>query len=168
MSTRQAAVGSPPGDNPSRGILGYVSKSIPSGLLVSVLTCFLASAHFFLYCPLVSLALYRLAGGITPAGGWTRFGGAPFAWTIPLQLPGTLLQSIEGPGTATAVVGLMLLIAASLGTAYCVSSVLGGWIRGEGFRCGRFGWKGLMIVLGMIWIPVPEQWALIYYFTVKY
>jgi hypothetical protein len=61
----------------------------------------------------------------------------------------------------------MVLIVASLATAYALASILGGLIQGKGFCWGRFGWKGLVIALGMIWIPVPEQRALVYYFTVK-
>src|SRR5215831_4557114 len=82
MSTRQPAAGFP----------GRRLRPIASALLVSVLTCLLAGVHLFFYDRLIGLFLYRLAGGIhLLESGWTRYGGAPFAWTIPLQLPGTLL-----------------------------------------------------------------------------
>ena len=157
---------------PAAGFPGIRQRPLAYALLVSVLTCLLAGMHLIFYSWAISLGLYRLAGGIHFSdGGWTRFGGAPFAWTIPLQLPGTLLLGFQQPGANTHVAGMagiMLLIVASLATAYSFASILGGWVRGKGFCLGRFGWKGIMIALGMIWIPVPEQWALVYYYTVKY
>jgi hypothetical protein len=161
MSTRQPAAGFP-----------GLRQPIACAFLVSVLTCLLTGVHLFFYSRLVGLVLYRLAGGIHYSdGGWTRFGGAPFAWTIPLQLPGTLVLAFQQPGAnihIAGIAGVTLLIVASLATAYSFASILGGWIRGKGFCWGRFGWKGLMIALGIVWIPVPEQWALVYYYTVKY
>jgi len=153
------------------GFRGLRQRPTASALLVSALTCLLAGVHLIFYSWPIGLVLYRLAGGIESHGGWTRFGGAPFAWAIPLQLPGTFLLGFERSAANTHIAGtagVMLLIVASLGTAYSFASILGGWIRGKGFCWGRFCWKGLVLALGMICIPVPEQLALVYYFTVKY
>jgi hypothetical protein len=161
MSTRQPAAGLP----------GLRQRPIATAFLVSVLTCLLAGLHLFFYSRLIGLVLYRLAGGIhLLESGWTRYGGAPFAWTIPLELPGTFLLASSPPLTPNiaGMAGVILVIVASLATAYSFASILGGLIRGKGFCWRRFGWKGLVIALGMIWIPVPEQWALVYYYTVKY
>ena len=136
-------------------------------LFVLVSAPLLATAHLF-YSWAVSLYLYRLAGGIAYSGGWTQYGGAPFAWTIPLQLPGTFLLSWEKPAASTDMIAKALVLAASIAVGYSVASLAAGLILKERLAPPYAYWRVLTIILGMIWIPVPETLAFVYYYTVKY
>ena len=136
-------------------------------LFVLVSAPLLTVAHLF-YSWAVSLYLYRLAGGVAYSGGWTKFGGAAFAWTIPLQLPGTLLLSCEKPVVSSVITAKALVLAASIGVGYSVASLATSLILKDGLARPYADWRVLTIILGMIWIPVPETLAFVYYYTVKY
>jgi len=103
-------------------------------LVYVVLTILLALIHH-LYNWYVSMALYQVSGGIrTTNGGWTEYGGAPYAWTIPLDLPFAWLINTQSSPPLLAKMKLQIAIA----------------------------------VLGLAWIPVPEKWAFVYGWTVRY
>jgi hypothetical protein len=86
---------------------------------VPLLTPFVMVGHLF-YWWWFSLQLYRFSGGIQELpSGWTSFGGARFAWEIPLQLPGSVLlrvcqlwhdsyQCLGGVGILTLALGSLL------------------------------------------------------------
>src|SRR5207253_3055338 len=95
--------------------------AVALSLLVSALL--LGAIHLFVYSLWVSLYLYRLAGGIAHDGGWTRYGGAPFAWTIPLQLPGTFLLSFENLDPSAYTIANVLVLAASVAVGYSAASL---------------------------------------------
>ncbi|MFO1107571.1 MAG: hypothetical protein U1E61_00150 [Bradyrhizobium sp.] len=143
------------------------SKSKVAMLLVLVSAPLLGAVHLFFYSWPISLYLYELAGGIAHSGGWTRYGGAHFAWTIPLQLPGTLLLS-WGKVQWTDVIGNFLVLAASIGVGYSVASLVAGLVLKKKAPPPYLDWRVLIIILGMIWVPVPETLAFVYYPTVKY
>jgi hypothetical protein len=124
-----------------------------------------------LYAWAGGLYLYKQSGGVNTEGKWERFGGAPYAWTIPIQLPGTLILEAGSGGLGDGGLGppgLFTLLAGSVATSYAMASVLLALLRRKGLVLGRFGWKAALIVLGLIWIPVPEQFALVYQYTVRY
>src|SRR5262249_17396504 len=85
-----------------------------AALFVLVSAPLLGAIHLFVYSVPVSLYLYQIAGGITQVGRWTQYGGAPFAWTIPLQLPGILLLSREKLGPSVYTIANVLVLAASI------------------------------------------------------
>src|SRR5690348_12708122 len=101
------------------------------GLIKVALTIPLTIGHFF-YAWWVSMLLYHAVGGIRKQpSGWTEFGGAGYAWTIPLQLPGTLITRFGQwlcepnwwrPNTWTAL-GTVLVLCASVLTAYALASL---------------------------------------------
>lgn len=131
-------------------------------------------AHF-LYSASLSLFLYRLVGGIRKNGEWTEMGGAPFAWTIPLQLPGTALlrftQHAHGNHVQdgfTFVGALLLFLAPPILFAYCTLAVLMDLLQLRRLCWGRWYWRAAVIVLALVWIPVPEEWAAVYQYTVVY
>ena len=137
-------------------------------LVVLVSAPLLGAIHLFVYSLYVSLYLYQLAGGITHIGGWTQYGGAPFAWTIPLQLPGTLLLSRERLDPSVYTIANVLVLAASITVGYCAASLAASFIWKERRPPLYLDWRVLTIILGIIWIPVPEALAFVYYHTVKY
>ena len=144
-----------------------LQKPTVATLFVLVSAPLLATVHLF-YSWAVSLYLYRLAGGIAHSGGWTQYGGAPFAWTIPLQLPGTLLLSCEEPVLSTDLIAKALVLAASIGVGYSAASLVASIVLKERRAPPYLDWRVLTIILGLIWIPVPETLAFVYYYTVKY
>src|SRR5438874_4807433 len=104
------------------------------GISTVVLTIPLAVGHT-LYAWWFSILFYRLSGGMHKMpDGWTQFGGAKYAWTIPLQLPGTLITRLgqylredrldwHTPNTFDQI-GTLLVLAASVLTAYAIVSLV--------------------------------------------
>jgi len=143
-------------------------KRTAAALIVLVSAPLLGAIHLFVYSVPVSLYLYQIAGGITQVGRWTQYGGAPFAWTIPLQLPGILLLSREKLGPSVYTIANVLVLAASIAFGYSVASLAASFILKEERPPLYLDWRVLVIILGTIWIPVPETLAFVYYHTVKY
>jgi hypothetical protein len=142
-------------------------KSKAAALLVLITAPLLAGVHLFYYWA-GGLYLYWIAGGITQNGRWTRYGGAQFAWTIPLELPGTILLSSHKLSSLGDSVAKALILAASLVTGYSAASLAVSFIlKRERPRPYR-DWRIWALVLAIVWIPVPETLALVYYYTVKY
>jgi hypothetical protein len=143
-------------------------------ILHVVFTGILTFAHL-LYAWWMSLVLYQCAGGIRKLpNGWTGFGGASYAWTIPLQIPGALLARLgehifgpQNPGIFGPL-SLLAIFAASMVTAYAITSLIVAAFRGDRPICGRHYWRVVVILLGMLWIPVREDWAEVYQYTVVY
>jgi hypothetical protein len=140
-------------------------------ILILLLTLSLTFLHL-VYAFKGGYYLYGLSGGITQHGKWTQFGGSPYAWTIPIQLPGSAVMAIglnigHSPPLFGAL-GLLLELSGSVATSYAMASVLAAFMMGKRPNLGRYGWKVTVIVLGLIWIPVPENFASIYMFTVAY
>ena len=142
-------------------------RSKSAALLVLVTAPLLGGVHL-LYCTAVGLYLYQLARGVTQSGRWTRYGGAPFAWTIPLELPGTVLLSSDKFGSLADSVAKAFIVAASLVTGYSAASLAVSFILKRKRPLPYLDWRMFTLVLGIVWIPVPETLAFVYYFTVKY
>src|SRR5262249_36570779 len=87
----------------------------------TVLTALFTVGHL-LYSWWCSLRLYQLSGGIHQLpSGWTQFGGAHYAWAIPLELPGAVVLRLcqfatrsECNGTLLAQTSIVLLLLASV------------------------------------------------------
>ncbi len=157
-----------------RGFAPCWPRLIPI-LCVLVVMVPLAVAYF-IYSFELSMYLYQRTGGITSqANGWSHFGGAPYAWTIPLELPGTILlrmtQHAHGnhvQNGATFFGAILAFFMPPLLTAYCISRMLVDSIWRRRFCWGRWYWRAVVIVLGLSWIPVGEEWAFVYQYTVVY
>ena len=142
--------------------------------LTFALAVILIVLHYFYAC-FVGYYLYQQSGGIHTDGKWTHYGGAPYAWTIPIQLPGGFIMAYEdkvsNPHTHDrngASLGFCLVLAGSVVTAYALASVLVTSMTRHAPIFGRYKWKAAVIVLGLIWIPVPETMAWVYQITVIY
>ncbi len=138
-------------------------------LFLAVIVTFL---HFY-YAWAGWLFLYEKSGGVTQEGKWTKYGSAPYAWTIPLHLPGTLILREEekppkAPGTPPPGFGMLIVLLGSFVTALAIILTAEAWMRRKALVFGRYGWRAAVIFLGLIWIPTPEQLALIYQFTVVF
>jgi hypothetical protein len=144
-----------------------VLKSKVAGLFVLVSAPLLGGLHL-LYSTMVGLYLYQIAGGITHIGKWTRYGGAQFAWTVPLELPGTVLLRFHEVGPWSDSLAKFLILAASLLTGYSAASLAVSFILKRERPQSFLDWRMLALGLGIIWIPVPETLAFVYYYTVKY
>ena len=120
------------------------------------------------------LYLYEQTGGITQHGKWTRFGGAAYAWTIPIQLPGCAIliadENARGRHSQTGWggLGVLVLLLGSVATSYAMASSGVALVWRENSAWGRYRWKLILTFLGLIWIPVPEWLALVYQYTVIY
>jgi hypothetical protein len=146
--------------------------TIPLTLLLAVI---LTLPHI-LYSFAGGLFLYQQSDGIHTQGKWTEYGGARYAWAIPLELPGSLLladgDKIYRPRNQNdggqRVLGMLLVLAGSAVTSLALASVLVGIFARKDFSFGRYKWKAVIIILGLIWIPVPEKVAWVYQYTVIY
>jgi len=141
----------------------------------SVLTVLLTVGHSF-YSWWCSMRLYEWSGGIRKLpSGWTEFGGAAYAWTIPLELPGAAILrwcefhgNSECAGTLPAQIGWVLMLLPSLVTAYLISNVLIALVMRGQISWGRWYWRAVLIALGLVWIPVREDFAPVFQYTVIY
>jgi hypothetical protein len=129
-------------------------------LLTFILTVVLIPLHYLYACE-VGFWLYRLSEGINTSGTWTRFGGAPHAWTIPMQLPGGLIAAYLSQR-----IGVFIMLASEIIPSYFIASVLVAIMARSASVFGSYWWKAIMISLGLIWIPVPETVSWIYQVTV--
>ena len=148
------------------------------GIGTIVLTIPLAVGHA-VYAWWFSMVFYRLSGGIRRMpDGWTQFGGAKYAWTIPLQLPGTLITRFgqylredrpdwHTPNTFDQI-GELLVLAASVLTAYAIVSLAFALFTRRQPVLGRFYWRIIVILLGILWIPVREDFAEVWQYTVVF
>lgn len=134
--------------------------------LVIPSTIILAMLHV-LYEWWVSLRLFALAGGLTDLpNGWTEYGTSNYAWTIPISLPGTVLLDIGNQDLGP--LAMLLIFAASIVTAYAMVSACRKLLQARDFALGRYKWEIAILILGLIWIPVPEHLAFVYYYTVAF
>jgi hypothetical protein len=139
------------------------------------LTVALAIAHFF-YSWWFSMRFYELSGGIHKLpSGWTEFGGASYAWSIPLELPGAVMLRVcqlhtvsACNGTLVGELSMLLLLLASVVTAYFVASVLVALVTRRQISWGRWYWRAVVIILGLAWIPVREDFAPVFQYTVVF
>jgi hypothetical protein len=140
-----------------------------------VLTALLSVGHFF-YSWWCSLRFYEWSGGIHKLpSGWTEFGGAHYAWAIPLELPGAIMLRIcqlhtasDCNGTFLGQTSMVLLLLASVITAFFVSSILVALISHQQISWGRWYWRAAIIALGLAWVPVREDFAPVFQYTVVY
>lgn len=145
----------------------------PRELLKICLVIGIAIVHYFYAC-YVGYYLFEKVGGVqTRPGGWTRYGGVDFAWTIPIHLPGTIAMAIaikyhQGPGDVFAVLAFCLFLAGSLLTSYVIASFAMSLMNRERINFGRYGWKVAVVVMGMSWVLVPVTWSFIYNVTVLF
>jgi hypothetical protein len=140
--------------------------------LIVSLTVIIAFLHF-LYAWAGGLYLYKQSGGITQHGKWTRFGGAPYAWTIPIYLPGCAIliadENANGRHSQRwGGLGVLVLLLGSFITSYAIASSGVALVWRENSPWGRCRWRLIIIFLGLIWIPVPEWLAWVYQYTVIY
>jgi hypothetical protein len=143
--------------------------------LTVFLTALFTVGHVF-YSWWFSLVLYQYAGGIHKLpSGWTQFGGASYAWAIPLELPGSILlrlcelgSSSDCAGTFVAQGSLLLLLVASVATAYSLAAILGALISRRPIPWGFWYWRAIILILGLAWIPVREDFAPVFQYTVAY
>jgi hypothetical protein len=130
--------------------------------LVLLLTLILTPLYF-LYMWRGEFFLFWLSGGIQTRGGWTQFGGIDVAWTTPLELGPTLIMKYLNFKQA-----VLILPAIYIAVAYALASLVVEFWSNRSFAWRRHRWKALFIGLGLVWIPVPVEWALVYYYTVLY
>lgn len=139
------------------------------------LTALLTFGHLF-YSWWCSMRFYEWTGGIrTLPSGWIQFGGAFYAWAIPLQLPGAVTLRLcqlqmhsDCNGNLLAQLSMVLLLFASVVPAYLVASVLVAVVTRHKIFWGRFYWRAIIIVLGLLWVPVREDFAPVWQYTVKF
>jgi hypothetical protein len=144
-------------------------------ILVSVVTVLLAFTHQ-LYSWWITLRLYELSGGIRKLpNAWTEFGGAKFAWAIPLELPGSVILRLcqiysksDCNGTTAGWIGISLMLLPSLIIAYLVAMILTRLLLKQPISLGRYYWRIIVIALGLLWIPVREDFAPVFQYTVAY
>ena len=142
---------------------------------ICVLTALISVGHL-LYSWWFSLRLYQWSGGIHKLPtGWTEFGGAHYAWAIPLELPGALMLRLcqlrtasDCNGTFLAQTSIVLLLLASVVTAFLLSSGLVALLTRQRISWGRWYWRAIVIALGLAWIPVREDFAPVFQYTVMY
>lgn len=142
---------------------------------IVVLTAFVSFGHL-VYSWWCSLRLYEWSGGIQKVpSGWIQFGGASYAWVIPLQLPGAVTLRLcqlqmhsDCNGVFLAQLSGILLLLASVITAYLISSVLLAMATRHQICWGRFYWRAIIIVLGLAWVPIREDFAPVWQYTVKF
>jgi len=140
-----------------------------------VLTVILSFGHF-VYSWWCSIHFYEWSGGIHKlTSGWTQFGGASRAWAIPLELPGAVTLRLcqlhtqsECNGTFLGQLSMVLLLLASVITAYFISSVLVALVTRQQISWGRFYWRAIVILLGLAWVPVREDFAPVSQYTVMF
>jgi hypothetical protein len=143
--------------------------------LTVFLTALFTVGHVF-YSWWLSLVFYQYAGGIHELpSGWTQFGGASYAWAIPLELPGSILLRLcqlhtasHCAGTFVAQIGVVLILIASLATAYSLAAIVGALISRSPIPWGFWYWRAIILILGLAWIPVREDFASVFQYTVVY
>jgi hypothetical protein len=57
---------------------------------------------------------------------------------------------------------------ASLTTAYAISAVIVTLVIRRRFLWGRFYWRAVIIILGLAWVPVREDFASVWQYTVSH
>ena len=139
-----------------------------------VLTALLSIGHVF-YSWRCSIRLYEWSGGVHKLpSGWTEFGGAHYAWAIPLELPGAVVLRLCQLHTDSACngtigqVSMVVLLLASVVTAYFVSRVVVALASRQQIHWGRWYWRAVIVVLGLAWIPFREDFAPVFQYTVMY
>jgi hypothetical protein len=131
--------------------------------MIWALALILAIGHFLYACQ-VGLLLYKLTGGIIESpGGWTGYGGAKYAWTIPLYIPAVALCQ-----TRLAPLGGILILLVPVLTAYAASALAFDAVTLRKVSFGPARWRLVTLVLGLLWIPVPETLSYVYTYTVLY
>jgi hypothetical protein len=136
------------------------------GVFTTLLTTILTVSNV-LYSWWFSVRLYEWSGGIQRLpSGWIQFGGAPCAWAIPLHLPGPAMlrfcQIYSGSDCASTLVAqlsFLVLLVGSVVPAYLVSAALIAFITRRQISWGRWYWRAVVILLGLAWIPVREDFA---------
>jgi hypothetical protein len=56
----------------------------------------------------------------------------------------------------------------SLVTAYLVAAILVALIMRRPISWGRYYWRAIIIALGVVWIPIREDFAPVFQYTVVY
>jgi hypothetical protein len=56
----------------------------------------------------------------------------------------------------------------SLTIAYFIAMILVSFITRQPIPLGRYYWRAIVIALGLIWIPVREDFAPVFQYTVMY
>src|SRR5258708_5951302 len=110
-----------------------------------VLTTILSFGHL-IYSWWCSIHFYEWSGGIHKlTNGWTQFGGASYAWAIPLELPGAVTLGLcqlhtqsDCNGAFLGQLSMVLLLLAFVVTAYFISSVLVTVVARQQLSLGRF------------------------------
>jgi len=64
--------------------------------------------------------------------------------------------------------GMLAVLAGEAISSYALASVLMALVARRASIFGRYKWKAVLIVLGLIWIPVPETVAFVYQITVVF
>ena len=108
---------------------------------IGVLTALISVGHW-LYSWWFSLRLYQWSGGIHKLpSGWTEFGGAHYAWAIPLELPGALMLRLcqlrtasDCNGTFLAQTSIVLLLLALSSQGFSFHPVWSGCLQVSVFR----------------------------------
>jgi len=141
-----------------------ISDLIPA--LVVPSTIIFAILHF-LYEWWLGLRLFAFAGGVTNLpNGWTEYGTSNDALTIPISLPGTVL--LDAGNKDLGPLAWLLIFAGSIVTAYAMVSACRKLLQARHFVLGHYKWEMAFLILGLIWIPVPENLAFVYCYTVAF
>jgi hypothetical protein len=134
----------------------------PWGVGTILLGLILPPAHF-VYATLVSVELFRLAGGIRQSGKWTEYGGIDWAWTNLAWIPGGFLL------TSIPVIALVLLVIGSVAAGFCTAATMVEVWSGKGRRSTFWHWWLLASAsCWLVWVPVPVKMTLTYWHTVDY
>jgi hypothetical protein len=116
----------------------------------------------YLYACYVGLYLFEKVGAEQKLLGSGTVHGV-VAWTIPIHLPGTVAMAIarenHSQSDVFSVLALILFPAGSLLTSYVIASFAMNVMNREKINFGRYGWKAVVVVMGMSWIPVPVTWS---------
>ncbi len=116
--------------------------------------------------------LFGLAGGIRPSpnpGGWTELGGIDRAWGSILYAPGCAIltkANIGGCIWRGGEWGLPLIALASFITAIATAQFMQAWLNKQPHRLGTLHWRGVIMFLGWMFVPLPVEWVWAYQFIV--
>lgn len=138
-------------------------------LFVAVITALgLGALHLLWYSRVVAYYLWEKSGGIVHCSnsngtfGSTCFGAIDWAWTLPIHLPGGVFIRWAGPLCG------VLIFGGSLAWGIAVAAILYSLGMRHPRPLGRRWWRLWVAICGLVWIPVPAQFAWIYAWTVLY
>jgi hypothetical protein len=138
-------------------------------IILALLTIVFFMGHLW-YTHDVAYWLWELSGGIRKDGLLTVYGASPWAWTVPIHVPGGVMLYLGErlPCLMLNWLAMFLILGGSLAAGISLASTVIAVFRRDRPILGRFWWRLWMAVASWAWIPVPARMAWIYLWTVLY